>query len=51
MSDLLSTLLECLEQGENLVQAIILTHEGSTVVVCLNSLRLLFVREPDQRGA
>ncbi len=24
----------------------VLTHEGSTVVVCLNSLRLLFVREP-----
>ena len=30
MSDLLSTLLGCLEQGENLAQAIILTHEGST---------------------
>jgi len=30
MSDLLSTLLGCLEQGEDLVQAIILTHEGST---------------------
>ena len=29
----------------------VLTHEGSTVVVCLNSLRLLFVREPDKRGA
>jgi Zn2+/Cd2+-exporting ATPase len=25
----------------------VLTHEGSTVLVCLNSLRLLFVREPD----
>ena len=25
----------------------VLTHEGSTVVVCLNSLRLLFVREKD----
>jgi len=24
----------------------VLTHEGSTVVVCLNSLRLLFVKEP-----
>ncbi len=24
----------------------VLTHEGSTVLVCLNSLRLLFVREP-----
>lgn len=24
----------------------VITHEGSTVVVCLNSLRLLFVREP-----
>lgn len=30
MSGLLSTLLGCLEQGENLAQAIILTHEGST---------------------
>jgi Cd2+/Zn2+-exporting ATPase len=30
----------------------VLTHEGSTVVVCLNSLRLLFMREPDEiRGA
>ncbi len=29
----------------------VLTHEGSTVVVCLNSLRLLFVREPDKAGA
>lgn len=26
----------------------VLTHEGSTVVVCLNSLRLLFMREPDE---
>jgi Cd2+/Zn2+-exporting ATPase len=25
----------------------VLTHEGSTVVVCLNSLRLLFVKEPE----
>jgi len=25
----------------------VLAHEGSTVVVCLNSLRLLFVREPN----
>ncbi|GEP45407.1 heavy metal translocating P-type ATPase [Brevifollis gellanilyticus] len=24
----------------------VLTHEGSTVIVCLNSLRLLFVKEP-----
>lgn len=24
----------------------VITHEGSTVLVCLNSLRLLFVREP-----
>jgi Cd2+/Zn2+-exporting ATPase len=23
----------------------VLTHEGSTVIVCLNSLRLLFVKE------
>jgi Cd2+/Zn2+-exporting ATPase len=23
----------------------VLTHEGSTVLVCLNSLRLLFVKE------
>ena len=30
MSDILSTLLECLEGGEALVQATILTHEGST---------------------
>jgi Cd2+/Zn2+-exporting ATPase len=28
----------------------VLTHEGSTVVVCLNSLRLLFVREPATHG-
>jgi Cd2+/Zn2+-exporting ATPase len=26
----------------------VLTHEGSTVIVCLNSLRLLFMREPDE---
>jgi Cd2+/Zn2+-exporting ATPase len=26
----------------------VLTHEGSTVVVCLNSLRLLFIHEPDE---
>jgi Cd2+/Zn2+-exporting ATPase len=26
----------------------VLAHEGSTVVVCLNSLRLLFLREPSQ---
>ena len=29
----------------------VLTHEGSTVVVCLNSLRLLFVREDTFTGS
>jgi Cd2+/Zn2+-exporting ATPase len=31
---------------ENLTLGVI-AHEGSTVLVCLNSLRLLFVREPE----
>ena len=32
--------------AENLTLGV-LAHEGSTVLVCLNSLRLLFVKEPD----
>lgn len=32
--------------AENLTLGVI-AHEGSTVLVCLNSLRLLFVREPE----
>ncbi len=32
--------------AENLTLGV-LAHEGSTVLVCLNSLRLLFVREPE----
>ena len=37
--------------AENLTLGVI-AHEGSTVLVCLNSLRLLFVKEPSlERGA
>lgn len=35
--------------AENLTLGVI-AHEGSTVLVCLNSLRLLFVREPEISG-
>ncbi|MCB1093145.1 MAG: hypothetical protein KDL87_16520, partial [Verrucomicrobiae bacterium] len=35
---------------ENLTLGV-LAHEGSTVLVCLNSLRLLFVREPSLNGS
>lgn len=36
--------------AENLTLGV-LAHEGSTVLVCLNSLRLLFVREPVLNGS
>lgn len=42
---LLMVALVILGLAENLTLGV-LAHEGSTVVVCLNSLRLLFVREP-----